>query len=240
MPSFVDVHMSKGEWQLWLIGWHCGLSPLLFCFMWKASNFHISINRHELLHRNCTHYINNDLPWMSSRGLIWSTSKSLGFFLLITADQALSRFSLFKSAFNVSLMLDVAPAEDCDLLRRGATTASCPMVWCDPVGDTKELLCTCAGLPGRGEMGSNTSSCSCQWSLGPSGYNSVLWSTEGNESLLAWLGATCLQASLQGCVQGLTSPPKEHWRKTSAISRLYPAISSASIWKTDFSYFLGV
>lgn len=89
--------------------------------MWKASNFHISINRNELLHRNCTHYINNDLPWMSSRGLIWSTSKSLGFFLLITAEQALSRFSLFKSAFNVSLMLDVPPVEDCDLPRWGAT-----------------------------------------------------------------------------------------------------------------------
>lgn len=88
--------------------------------MWKASNFHISINRNELLHRNCTHYINNDLPWMSSRGLIWSTSKSLGFFLLITAEQALSRFSLFKSAFNVSLMLDVPPVEDCDLPRWGA------------------------------------------------------------------------------------------------------------------------
>lgn len=79
---------------------------------------------------------------MSSRGLILSTSKSLGFFLLITADQALSRFSLFKSAFNVSLVLDVPPAGDCDLPRQGGTTASCPMVRCGPVGDTRKLLCT--------------------------------------------------------------------------------------------------
>ena len=152
--------------------------------MWKAGNFHISINRHELLHRNCTHYINNDLPWTSSRGLIWSTSKSLGFFPLITADQALSRFSFFKSAFNVSSMLDVSPIEGCILPRWGGTAVSHHIIWCGPMEDVKMLLCTHGGFPGSGAMRSNISSCSCQWSLGPSGYNRVPWSTWGEQEPL--------------------------------------------------------
>lgn len=89
---------------------------------------------------------------MSSRGLIWSTSKSLGFFLLITADQALSRFSLFKSAFNVSLMSDVPPIEDCDLPRRGAAQQAA--LWSDvaPWGHKEAALYLCWS-PWEGDNG---------------------------------------------------------------------------------------
>lgn len=122
---------------------------------------------------------------MSSRGLIWSTSKSLGFFLLITADQALSRFSLFKSAFNVSLMLDVPPVEDCDLPRQGGTTASCPTVRCDPVGDTKKLLCTWPPWEG-GQWGATSPAAHA---TGPWGHLGTAVSPEAGRRMRAsWLG----------------------------------------------------
>lgn len=130
---------------------------------------------------------------MSSRGLIWSTSKSLGFFLLITADQALSRFSLFKSAFNISLMLDV-PHQTIGLWgHRGLWPAQARghhsellygLMW-PSGGHTGSALCLC-WPPWEGAVGSHISSCSCQWSLGPSGYSSVPEARRGTRA--PWLG----------------------------------------------------
>lgn len=132
---------------------------------------------------------------MSSRGLIWSTSKSLGFFLLITADQALSRFSLFKSAFNVSSMLDV-PHQTTGLW--GHRTVTCP----------GEGAPQWAALWSEVTQWGTPRTCSCRWSLGPSGYSSVPWSTEGSGRLLPWLWATRLQASLQPVSKG---SPHHQW-----------------------------
>lgn len=182
---------------------------------------------------------------MSSRGLIWSTSKSLGFFLLITADQALSRFSLFKSAFNISLMLDV-PHQTIGLWghrglwpaqARGHTGAA---LWSDVTQWGTHRSCS---VPVLASLGGGSGEPHLQLLmpvvLGAIWAQQCPWSTEGNQSPLARLWPTCPQVSLQGCVQGLPSPPGEHWRKSSAILSLYPAISPAPIWKMDFTYFPG-